>query len=105
MTAIDLAIVLPEVLLSAYAMIALMVGVYFGKDALSNALTWATAAVFVALALFIAFGMGAGGAGFGGLILDDDFARFAKVVILLASAVVLVMAQDYMARADLARFD
>lgn len=105
MTAIDLAIVLPEVLLSAYAMIALMVGVYFGKDALSNALTWATAAVFVALALFIAFGMGAGGAGFGGLILDDDFARFAKVVILLASAVVLVMAQDYMARADLARFE
>lgn len=105
MTAQDLAIVLPEVLLAAYAMLALMVGVYFGKDSLSGALTWATAAVFAALALMVAFGMGAGGAGFGGLIVDDAFARFAKVAILLASATVLIMAQDYMARADLARFE
>jgi NADH-quinone oxidoreductase subunit N len=105
MTAIDLAIVLPEVLLAAYAMLALMVGVYTRKDGLSGLLTWATAGVFVALALYIAFGMGAGGTGFGGLIVDDGFARFAKVAILLASAVVLVMAQDYMERADLARFE
>jgi len=105
MTALDLAIVLPEVLLAAYAMAALMVGVYGGKDALAGALTWATAAVFAALALLVAFGMGAGGAGFGGLIVDDAFARFAKVAILLASAAVLIMAQDYMARADLARFE
>ncbi len=105
MTAIDLATVLPEVILAAYALLALLVGVYTGKDALSNLLTWATASVFVALALLIAFGMGAGGAGFGGLIVDDAFARFAKVAILLSAAAVLVMAQDYLARQDLARFE
>ena len=106
MTAIDLAIVLPELFLAAFAMLALMFGVYTRKDGVSGLLTWATAAMFVALALFIALGQqGAGGVGFGGLIVDDAFARFAKVAILLASAVVLVMSQDYMARADLARFE
>ena len=105
MTAIDLSIVLPEVLLAGYAMLALLVGVYFGKDALTGAVTWVTAGVFALLAVMIAFGMGEGGLGFGGLIVDDGFARFAKVAILLASAAVLVMAQDYMARRDLGRFE
>jgi NADH-quinone oxidoreductase subunit N len=106
MTSSDLATVLPEVILAAYAMLALLVGVYTGKDKLTGAITWATAAVFVALAAYIAFGMGSGAStGFGGLIVDDAFARFAKVAILLSSAVVLVMAQDYMARADLDRFE
>ncbi len=104
MTSFDLATVLPEVILAAYAMLALLVAVYSGKDRLSGAITWATAAVMVGLAVFIGLGQGAG-AGFGGLIVDDAFARFAKVAILLSSAVVLVMAQDYMARADLARFE
>jgi NADH-quinone oxidoreductase subunit N len=39
------------------------------------------------------------------MFVDDAFARFAKVVILLSSAGVLVMAQDYMARRDLDRFE
>ena len=32
---------------------------------------------------------------FGGMFVDDGFARFAKVVILLSAAAVLVMGQDY----------
>jgi NADH-quinone oxidoreductase subunit N len=105
MTAMDLTTVLPEFILACYAMVALMVGVYTAKDGMSGVLTWATAGVFVALALFIAFGMGAGGVGFGGLIVDDGFARFAKVAILLSAAAVLIMSQDYMERADLNRFE
>jgi NADH-quinone oxidoreductase subunit N len=106
MTAFDLATVLPEVILAAYAMAALMVGVYTTKDGMSGTLTWATAGVFVALALYIAFAMtGAASTGFGGLIVDDAFARFAKVAILLSAAAVLVMSQDYMERADLNRFE
>jgi NADH-quinone oxidoreductase subunit N len=105
MTAMDLTTVLPEFILACYAMVALMVGVYTAKDGMSGVLTWATSGVFVALALFIAFGMGAGGVGFGGLIVDDGFARFAKVAILLSAAAVLIMSQDYMERADLNRFE
>jgi NADH-quinone oxidoreductase subunit N len=105
MTAIDLATVLPEVILAVYAMAALLLGVYTTKDGMSGVLTWATAGIFVAMALFIGFGMDGTAAGFGGLVVDDGFARFAKVVILLSAATVLVLAQDYMARKDLARFE
>lgn len=105
MTAIDLATVLPEVILAVYAMAALLFGVYTTKDGMSGVLTWATAGVFLALALFIALGMTGAQAGFGGLVVDDSFGRFAKVVILIAAAAVLIMSQDFMARKDLARFE
>jgi NADH-quinone oxidoreductase subunit N len=39
------------------------------------------------------------------MVVDDAFARFAKVTILVSAAGVLVMSQDYMARRDLARFE
>jgi NADH-quinone oxidoreductase subunit N len=42
---------------------------------------------------------------FGGMFVDDGFARFAKVVILLAAASILVMSQDYMSRKDMLRFE
>jgi NADH-quinone oxidoreductase subunit N len=105
MTSADFQTLLPEIVLSGYAMAALMVGVYTTKDKLAPTLVWATAGLFVALALYI----GLGGSGerlvFNGLFIDDPFARFAKVTILLSAAAVLVMSQDYMARRDLLRFE
>ena len=105
MTGVDFQILLPEILLALYAMAALMVGVYGSKDKLTPMLTWATAGLFVALALLISLRDGAGGVAFGGMFVDDAFARFAKVVILVSAAGVLVMSQDYMARRDLGRFE
>ena len=105
MTGVDLQILLPEILLALYALAALMVGVYGSKDKLTPLLTWATAGLFVALALLVAFRGGEGASAFGGMVVDDAFARFAKVVILISAAGVLVMSQDYMARRDLARFE
>lgn len=105
MTGVDFPILLPEILLAVYAMAALMFGVYGGKDKLTPMLTWATAGLFVALALLIAVRNGEGALAFGGMFVDDAFARFAKVVILLSAAGVLVMSQDYMARRDLGRFE
>ena len=105
MTSADFQTLLPEIVLSGYAMAALMVAVYTTKDKLAATLVWATAGLFVALALYI----GASGAGerlvFNGLFVDDPFARFAKVTILLSAAAVLVMSQDYMTRRDLLRFE
>ncbi len=105
MTSADFQTLLPEIVLSGYALAALMFGVYTTKDKMAVPLVWATAGLFVALALYI----GAGGAGertvFHGLFIDDPFARFAKVTILLSAAAVLVMSQDYMARRDLLRFE
>jgi NADH-quinone oxidoreductase subunit N len=105
MSSADFQTLLPEILLAGYAMLALMVAVYTSRDRLAATLVWATAGLFVALALYI----GAGGAGerlvFNGLFIDDPFARFAKVTILLSAAAVLVMSQDYMTRRELLRFE
>ena len=105
MTSADFQTLLPEIVLAGYAMTALTVAVYTTKDKLAATLVWATAGLFVALALYI----GAGGAGerlvFNGLFVDDPFARFAKVTILLSAAAVLVMSQDYMTRRELLRFE
>ncbi|MCB6177370.1 NADH-quinone oxidoreductase subunit NuoN [Rhodobacter sp. Har01] len=105
MTASDFQTVLPEVILAVWAMVALMVAVYTGKDRLAVPLVWATAGLFLALALWIsATGQGARTA-FEGMFIDDPFARFAKVTILLSAAAVIVMAQDYMSRTNLLRFE
>ncbi len=105
MTSADFQTVLPEVLLAVYAMAALLFGVSTGKDRQASLLVWTTAGVFLLLALWI----GAGGQGarsaFGGMFIDDGFARFAKVTILLSAAAVLVMSEDYMKRRDILRFE
>ncbi|MDB5657828.1 MAG: NADH-quinone oxidoreductase subunit NuoN [Cypionkella sp.] len=105
MNALDFHIVLPEVLLALYAMAALLGCVYAGKDALTGVVTWATAGVFVALAAYIGFAGEGANVAFGGMFIDDAFARFSKVVILLSAAGVLVMSQDYLARNDMGRFE
>jgi NADH-quinone oxidoreductase subunit N len=105
MTSADFQTLLPEIVLAGYAMAALIAAVYTTKDKLAATLVWATAGLFVALALYI----GATGTGqrlvFSGLFVDDPFARFAKVTILLSAAAVLVMSQDYMTRRGLLRFE
>ena len=105
MTALEFQTVLPELILAIYAMGALLFAVYTGKDAITGAITWATAGLFVALAIWIGVAGAGATPGFGGMFIDDAFARFAKVVILLSAAGVLVMSQDYMARQGLGRFE
>lgn len=101
----DIVTVLPELILAVYTMLALLFAVYTGKDNLTTALTWATAGLMVALSLWIGLGETGSNTAFGGLFIDDAFARFAKVTILVSAAAVLVISQDYMARRDLARFE
>ncbi len=105
MTGSDFHIVLPEVILALYAMGALLFAVYTGKDALTGALTWATAGIFVAVALWIGVAGAGDNAAFGGLFVDDAYARFVKVVVLLSAAGVLVMSLDFMQRNQMGRFE
>jgi len=101
----DYVIVLPEIVLGLWAMAALLLAVYTGKDRLAAPLTWATVGLFVALALWIGIGGQGDRTAFGGMFADDPFARFAKVTVLLSAAAVLAMSQDYMSRTGLLRFE
>ena len=101
----DLSLILPEIVLSVFAMAALLGGAYGGKDKLASTLLWATAALFVVVAAWIGLQGGGRGVAFSGMFVDDGFARFAKVTILLAAAAILVMSEGYMTRRGLLRFE
>ncbi len=105
MLSADISTFLPEILLALYALVALLFGAYGGKDRTAPLLVWVTAAVMVVLAVWIGGTTGDARLAFGGAVVNDGFARFAKVVILLSGASVLVMSQDYMARHGLLRFE
>lgn len=104
MTSADLSLILPELVLALFAMAALLYAVYTSKDGATPTLIWVTAIVFLGMALEVALGQ-PDGVAFGGSFVSDAFARFAKVMILLSAAAVLVMSQDYLDRAGLLRFE
>ena len=101
----DLSVILPEIVLSLFAMAGLMLGAYGGKDKTAPLLLWATSALMVALAAWIAVQGGGREVAFGGMFIDDAFARFAKVTVLLSAAAVLLMSEGYMQRRGLLRFE
>tara|TARA_B110000211_G_scaffold96800_1_gene112860 strand:+ start:682 stop:2124 length:1443 start_codon:yes stop_codon:yes gene_type:complete len=105
MIASDFSTVRPEVFLSLYAMLALVVFVYSGKDKYGALSIWLTSGVFLLLAAIIGLSSAPGTNSFNGMFVDDNFARFAKVVILLSAATVLVMGQDYAAKHDMLKFE
>ena len=101
----DLIVILPEILLSVYAMLALIVAVYAGKDRLAPALTWTTAVAMAGLGLWIAFTRTGTTSAFHGMFVDDPFARFGKTGVLLGGAAVLMMSEKYLSRLGQLRFE
>ncbi|WP_299023766.1 NADH-quinone oxidoreductase subunit NuoN [uncultured Sulfitobacter sp.] len=101
----DILLILPEIILALFAIAGLMAGAYGGKDAIARPLLWATAAVFVIVAGLVATSSATTVEAFGGMFINDGFARFAKVVILLSAASVLIMSEGYMRARDLLRFE
>ncbi len=104
MTETDFNIALPEIVLAVFAMAALMFGAFTGKDRTAPLLTWVTAGLFVLLSVWIGT-EDATRSAFGGMFLDDAFARFAKVTMLLSAAAVMVVSLDHMQRRNLLRFE
>jgi NADH-quinone oxidoreductase subunit N len=101
----DLNIILPEILLALFAIFALLGGVYTGKDGVASTLVWLTSAAMVALAAWICLTGEGTNVAFNGMFSDDRFSRFAKVVILLSTAAVLLMGEGYMSKRGLLRFE
>ena len=105
MIAADLNIILPEIVLSVFAMLGLLAAVYGSKDKMAGALVWLTAALFVALSIWIGLTGEGTNTAFNGMFNDDGFARFAKITILLSAAAVLLMSEGYMRARGILRFE
>lgn len=101
----DFSVVLPEVVLAVYAMLALIFAVYTRKDGHGPMLTWVTALVFATIAVWISLSAGDTQMAFGGMFVEDGFARFAKVTVLISAAAVLLISQGYLEKHGLLRFE
>lgn len=104
MTGADINLILPELILAVSSMGLLMFGTFGGGDRLAGMINWLMAGILTFLAVMIALDPRVGRA-FDGAFVADAFANYAKVVILLSAAVVLVMARDYLARRGLMKFE
>ena len=107
----DLATTLPEIALALGAMAILMVGVFTGGRGPASELAAARlahalgVALLAAVAVFIAGGQSGEAEAFGGQFVTDGYARFAKIMILAGSAVILLLGIDYFRRHDTMRFE
>lgn len=101
----DILTVLPEVILAGYAMTALLLAVYFGKDRLSEPLFWITASVMAGIGLFLFVSPMEAREAFGGAFQDDAFARYAKGLILIGGAAMLLLSKDDLVRNNVFHFE
>ena len=101
----DLAVILPEIILVIFAMSALIAAVYSSKDRLTVPLILATAAIFVLLAVFVSGSEAGRQTAFNGMFVNDAFARFSKVLILLSAAAVLIISPDYLRSRNILQFE
>jgi NADH-quinone oxidoreductase subunit N len=101
----DLNLILPEIILSIFAMLALVVGVYSGQDKRTASITFATAGIMTIIGIWMLLDGSPSETSFNKMFIDDVFSRYAKALVLLSSAAVLVMSLGYMLRHNLGRFE
>ena len=104
MTLADLTVFLPELFLAGYAMIALMLGVYVKGERMDALIYQGGVVVFLLVAWIMAMRSGETSA-FLNMYMDDAFARYAKVLIALACAGVLLSSQRYLKRTQIFIFE
>ncbi len=107
----DLIPVLPELFLALVIMALLMFGVFQKggrKEIDINAfriIFWLSVVSLVLVMLLVLALSGGRLVGFGGLFVSDPFSSFCKVLVLTGSAATLIMAQQFLERHDMARFE
>jgi NADH-quinone oxidoreductase subunit N len=95
-------VALPEVVLAIGVMVLLMLGVFRGNS--STGLIANLAALLLVGVLVVNL-FSPMGTGFDGLFVENSFTSFAKILILVASAVAVIMSVDYCRREDMQRFE
>ncbi|MCA1395241.1 NADH-quinone oxidoreductase subunit NuoN [Bradyrhizobium sp. BRP56] len=96
--------VLPELVLAVGAMVLLMIGAYRGQG--TTRLVTALAICLLVLTGVLELWLPAGKlVTFGGSFIVDDFARFLKVLALIASAATLILSTEYLSQPSSRNFE
>jgi NADH-quinone oxidoreductase subunit N len=102
--ATDLLVLFPECLLALAAMGLLMIGAIGGQNTFRAVSISAICALAVA-AWFVFSPLTGATHAFGGAFVADGFARFAKLLVLLGSALTIVMSVEFLERERIANFE
>ncbi|MEQ8281173.1 MAG: NADH-quinone oxidoreductase subunit NuoN [Parvibaculum sp.] len=94
----------PEILLAVGAMALLMYGV-FRKDCTAREASYGALGLFLLVAAFLVVEPGITIHTFGGMFIVDGFAKFMKLLILLAAAAAMVMSLSYVRHEGMDRFE
>jgi len=102
--AINVAAAVPEIFLALAAMSLLIYGVFTGERS-TRTVTWAAIVVLVIACGLLLIKGGDREVAFAGLFVIDSYAVFAKVLILIGSALAISMSIDFNERDGTARFE
>ena len=94
---------MPEIILAVGAMVLLMIGVFSGSKS-SSVVTGLSVALLIISGLWLVLVSGEGAA-FGGSFINDDFAKYMKVLTLIGSITAMVMAVGHAQEEQTDRFE
>ncbi len=99
----DVLVLLPEQILALGAM-ALMLAGAIGGEKTAPAISWGAIALLLASGVAVVMGP-VGVTAFHGAFVADGFARFAKILILIGTALSVLLAEEFFSRIRLSRFE
>ncbi|MBF0357497.1 MAG: NADH-quinone oxidoreductase subunit NuoN [Magnetococcales bacterium] len=91
---ISLGLMLPEILVALLAMALLLMSAWYGKEG-RGTIGWMSIFGIGLAALAIMIGGGTGETTFGGMFVDDTFARYMKLLLLIATVLPLLISFNY----------
>ncbi len=100
----DINIARPELFVAIAAMMLLMVGVFQG-DKSARMISWLGVGVLIVAGVLVIAGPDGRVVGFNNLFVVDEFANFAKILLLLGAALTLILAMPFNAREGIPQFE
>ncbi|HLY04371.1 MAG TPA: NADH-quinone oxidoreductase subunit NuoN [Rhizomicrobium sp.] len=100
----DLLVLFPECLLALAAMGLLMIGAVWSRSTF-RLVSIAAVCALVAAGWFVFSPLTGAEHAFGGAFVADGFSRFAKILVLLGSALTLIMSVEFLERENIANFE
>ena len=101
-TSLDLQILLPQIVLVAWACVLLLV-VVFNKDAEPGMVPFLTLLGLLATGVFVFFQIGLEAEAFSGMLVVDGFSTFINLLLILGGVLTVALSYDYLQRMNMAR--
>ena len=100
----DIAVIWPELFLAVAGMLLLMFGAFRGENS-ARSVSWFAVGAFVVTGVLVLAGPGGTTTAFGAQFVVDNFAVFAKILLLAGAALALILAVPYNLREGITQFE